>query len=186
MSPREQRLSLLIQPTLSAMGFDLVRLQLAGRDRQGQTLQIMVESLPDAQGKRPGLGVDDCVEISRTLSALLDVEDPISGAYQLEVSSPGIDRPLTRLQDFQRFIGFEAKVEMQNPLDGRKRFRGRLDGIEADADAEGQGEQVRLILTHDGGGEVPVLLPFRAIQKARLEINDALLAAAAAEKESSS
>jgi ribosome maturation factor RimP len=108
--------------------------------------------------------VDDCTEISRSVSALLDVADPIAGAYMLEVSSPGIDRPLTRPEDYDRFTGFEAKLELGRPLDGRKRFRGRILGRADD--------HVRLV---DDSGEIS--LPISDIAKAKLVITDDLLKA---------
>jgi len=153
----------LIAPTLDAMGFDIVRVQLSG-DRRPR-LQIMAEH---SDGRE--MNVDDCAEISRAVSALLDVEDPIAGAYSLEVSSPGIDRPLVALGDYERFAGHLAKVETRVPVDGRKRFRGSLAGVE--------GGQVRLDLVDDGS----VLLPFEQISRAKLIITDELLAAAAAEQ----
>ena len=113
-------------PALAAMGYALVRLKLGGG--KPQVLQIMVER---ADGS--GVGSDDCAAISRALSPILDVEDPIAGGYVLEVSTPGIERPLTRLSDFTRFAGQEAKVELVRPMDGRKRFRGRLLGVEGEA-----------------------------------------------------
>src|SRR5437763_12585344 len=103
------------------MGYRLVRVMLTSA-RRG-TLQVMAERLDDAP-----MTVADCADISRSLSALLDVEDPIAGAYTLEVSSPGVDRPLVRPEDYDRFAGFDAKIELAEPLDGRKRFRGRLLG----------------------------------------------------------
>jgi len=109
--------------------------------------------------------VDDCADISRSISALLDVADPIAGAYMLEVSSPGIDRPLVRPEDYDRFAGFEARIDLAAPLDGRKRFRGRLLGR-----AE---EYVRLI-----GEAGEVRLPLAAIVRAKLVLTDDLLAAA--------
>jgi ribosome maturation factor RimP len=109
--------------------------------------------------------VEDCAEISRAVSALLDVADPIAGAYTLEISSPGIDRPLVRPEDYERFAGFEAKVELAQPLDGRRRFRGRILGRTAAG--------ARLLAE---SGEV--LLPFEAIQRARLVLTDELIAAA--------
>jgi ribosome maturation factor RimP len=107
--------------------------------------------------------VEDCTEISRTVSALLDVADPIAGAYLLEVSSPGIDRPLVRREDFARFAGFEAKVELSAPVDGRKRFRGRLLGVE--------GDDVRLLVD-----ALPVALPITTVTRAKLVLTDELLA----------
>jgi len=156
------RIERLIAPTLDGMGYDLVRVALIGSVGR-QTLQIMAE-----RRDRAGMTVEDCADISRAVSALLDVEDPISSSYTLEVSSPGIDRPLTRLDDFSRFAGFEAKVELSAPVEGRKRFRGRIKGV--------AGERV-LIETEDGEADVP----FGRIQKAKLVLTDELLAAAAKE-----
>jgi ribosome maturation factor RimP len=107
--------------------------------------------------------VEDCAEISRSVSALLDVADPIAGAYMLEVSSPGIDRPLVRPEDYDRFAGFDARIELDEPLDGRKRFKGKLLGRAADA--------VRLIAET---GEV--LLPLAGIARAKLVLTDELIA----------
>ena len=157
------RIARLIEPTLDGMGYDLVRVMLSGGHGR-QALQIMAE-----RRDRAGMTVDDCADISRAVSALLDVEDPLPGAYELEVSSPGIDRPLTRLDDYVRFAGFEAKVELSMPVDGRKRFRGRLKGV--------SGDRV-VIETEDGEAD----LPFGAIQKAKLVLTDELLAAARNER----
>src|ERR1700687_93581 len=103
------------------MGYRVVRVALTGTGRP--TLQVMAERRDDAS-----MTVEDCAEISRSISALLDVADPIAGAYMLEVSSPGIDRPLVRPEDYDRFAGFEARIELNAPLDGRKRFPGRALG----------------------------------------------------------
>ena len=118
-----QRIAEIVGPSLEAMGYDLVRIRLVGGQPR-PTLQVMAERRDEA-----GMTVDDCAAISRTVSALLDVEDPISGAYMLEVSSPGIDRPLTRPADYDRYQGFEAKLELRQAHDGRRRFRGRILGI---------------------------------------------------------
>lgn len=118
----DRRLADLILPSVEGMGFRLVRVRLMGGDRP--TLQIMAER-PDGS-----MEVEDCAELSRALSAILDVEDPIAGEYALEVSSPGIDRPLTRLDDFERWAGWTAKLELDQPIDGRKRFKGPLCGVE--------------------------------------------------------
>ncbi len=155
-----QRIEKLIEPALTAMGFAVVRVRLSGGTRP--TLQIMAE-----RSDETGMTVDDCAAISHTVSAILDVEDPISGPYMLEVSSPGIDRPLVRRRDFQRFAGFEAKIEMHGAVGGRRRFRGRLAGLDGDA--------VRLA-TEDGD----VVLPLAGIQQAKLVLTDDLLAAAEA------
>jgi len=121
MNQLRDRVEALLQPVLEAMDFDLVRVMVQGTVRT--TLQVMAE-------RRDGgaMTVDDCADISRAVSAVLDVEDPLPGSYTLEVSSPGIDRPLVRSQDFERFTGFEAKIETARPISGRKRFRGKLLG----------------------------------------------------------
>jgi ribosome maturation factor RimP len=150
-------IALIIEPSLEAMGYRLVRVAFLGARRA--TLQIMAERLDGAP-----MTVDDCTEISRSVSALLDVADPIEGAYMLEVSSPGLDRPLTRPEDYDRFAGFEAKIELAQPLDGRKRFRGRLLGR--------IGDRVRL---RAEAGEVA--LPLGDVTKAKLVITDDLLKA---------
>jgi ribosome maturation factor RimP len=123
-APIDQRLAEIVEPTVKGMGFELVRLRLMGGRRP--TLQIMAER-PDGS-----MEVEDCAGLSRQLSVVLDVEDPIEGEYTLEVSSPGIDRPLTRLQDFDRWEGYEAKLETAEPVDGRKRFKGVLAGTQED------------------------------------------------------
>ncbi len=151
------RIETLIAPSLEAMGYRLVRVAVTG-GRRAQVLQVMAERIDD----RP-MSVDDCTEVTHTVSALLDVEDPIEQSYVLEVSSPGIDRPLVRREDYERFKGHEAKLELAVPINGRRRFRGRLAGIDAD--------QVRL----DLGAEV-VALPLTRIQRAKLVITDELLA----------
>lgn len=160
----EDRISAMVAPSLDAMGYELVRVLLQGRS--SLTLQIMVE-----RRDRQPMTVDDCAEISRSLSAILDVEDPIAEAYTLEVSSPGIDRPLTRAQDFDRFAGFDAKVETVQPVEGRKRFRGQMLGLNDDG-------QVRLVVET---GEVAI--PLANIKSAKLVLTDALIAAAAKEQE---
>lgn len=118
----DKRLAEIVQPVIEDMGFDLVRIRLMGG--QVPTLQIMAER---PQG---GIEVDECAEISTAVSAVLDVEDPIIDTYTLEVSSPGIDRPLTRLKDFDTYEGYEARLETSEMIEGRKRFRGVLAGVE--------------------------------------------------------
>lgn len=156
-SPLESRIADLVGPAIEAMGFEVVRIQTSGQQRV--VLQIMIEQ-PD--GKPPT--VDECARVSRAVSAVLDVEDPIRDAYALEVSSPGIDRPLTRAKDFERFAGHEAKVELSRPLDGRRRFHGRLLGL--------SGGLLRMLAE---GAEV--VLPLADIQRAKLMLTDELLAA---------
>jgi ribosome maturation factor RimP len=151
------RIERMIAPVADAMGYDIVRVQLTGGARG--VLQVMAERKDGA-----AMSVDDCAALSRTLSALLDVEDPIPGSYALEVSSPGIDRPLLKKRDFERFAGFEAKVETRRPISGRKRFRGRLLGVEDDT--------VRIKLP-EGEFEIPCA----DIYRAKLVLTDELLAA---------
>jgi ribosome maturation factor RimP len=147
----------LITPAIEAMGYDIVRVQLSGGDRL--RLQVMAERRSDGS-----MNVDDCAEVSRAVAAILDVEDPIDSAYTLEVSSPGIDRPLTRLADFDRFAGFEARIETALPVDGRRRFRGRLLGT--------RGTDIAMVCEED-----EITLPFADVQKAKLVLTDALIAA---------
>ncbi len=149
------RVEQLIRPGIEALGFDIVRVRISGQKRL--RLQIMIERL---DGKM--VVVDDCARVSRDVSAILDVDDPIGGAFTLEVSSPGIDRPLVRIHDFERFAGFEAKVELKAPIDGRRRFRGQLTGID--------GEYVGIIVD----GE-QISLPYAEIDRAKLVVTDDML-----------
>lgn len=159
----QQRLESLIAPSLESMGYELVRVQFQGRQRP--TLQVMAERKDGA-----GMTVDDCADISRSLSALLDVEDPIEGQYVLEISSPGIDRPLTRAKDFETWAGFEAKIEAFHGVDGRKRFRGRLTGIDGDrARIETETGEVAIAITD--------------IKSAKLVLTDELIAAVTRDQE---
>lgn len=162
MSSAMQRIEEIIAPTLTEMGYVIVRLQIQGDRRP--TLQIMAE-----RADRKTMDVEDCAKISRAVSPLLDVDDPIDEAYSLEVSSPGVDRPLVRAEDFERFAGFEARVEMSYLIDGRKRFTGRLVGL-----VDGN---VQILV--DG---VAQDLPFEDIIKAKLVLTDDLLAAASKEQ----
>jgi ribosome maturation factor RimP len=148
----------LIEPSLAAMGYRLVRVAMTGGRRA--TLQVMAERLDDL-----AMTVDDCAQLSRSVSALLDIHDLIVGSYTLEISSPGIDRPLVRSEDYDRFIGLEAKIELATPVEGRKRFRGRLLGT-----VEGT---VRLLTD---AGEIG--LPLDAVARAKLVLTDDLIASA--------
>jgi ribosome maturation factor RimP len=123
-APIDRRLAEIIGPAIEGMGFELVRVRLMGG--RSKTVQIMADR-PDRQ-----IEVDDCAEISTMVSALLDVEDPIDDQYTLEVSSPGIDRPLTRLKDFETWKGYEARVETTELIDGQRRFKGELAGVDGD------------------------------------------------------
>ena len=147
----------LIAPAVVALGYDIVRVLVSGKQRP--RLQIMAE-----RHDRAGMVVKDCVALSRAIEAILDVEDPIAESYELEVSSPGIDRPLTRPADFGRFAGFEAKIETAVRFEGRRRWTGRLLGLD--------GEKVR-IETKEG----EIALPCAAIAKAKLVLTDDLIAA---------
>jgi ribosome maturation factor RimP len=161
---RVQQIAELIEPTVHDLGFEVVRVLMTGGQRP--TLQIMVE--PRTHGPTT---VEHCAEVSHAVSALLDVSDPIGGTYQLEVTSPGIDRPLVRRADFERFAGFEARIETAAPIAGRKRFRGLLAGVFED--------QVCLRMPE---GEQRI--PYGAVKKAKLVLTDELLAAAQAERRS--
>lgn len=153
------RIEAILTPTAQALGFELVRIRYGGGTRP--VLQIMAER------ENGEMSVEDCAELSRTVSALLDVEDPISDEYVLEVSSPGIDRPLTRPKDFVRYTGHLAKLEVAPPVQGQRRFRGQLAGL------TGPAEDV-LRLVPDAGDCVEI--PLAQITKAQLVLTDALIA----------
>ena len=154
-----ERIAELIEPTLEAMGYELVRVRLLSGRRP--TLQVMVEPKDHARA----MTVEDCAEISHVLSAVLDVADPIAGSYDLEVSSPGIDRPLTRPAHFERFAGELAKIETVRPIDGRRRFRGWLRGVAGEA----------VVLELDGE---EVAIPLAEIKDAKLLVSERLLGGA--------
>jgi len=149
----------LAEPVLADLGFRLVRVVVSGRN--GATVQIMAER-PEGT-----ITVEECAEISRRLSPVLDVHDPMKGQYTLEVSSPGIDRPLVRPSDFDAWAGYEAKIEMKELISGRKRFRGVLEGIE--------GEEVRIEVELDQLGRQIIGLPLGLIDEARLVLTDELI-----------
>jgi ribosome maturation factor RimP len=157
----EARIAHIVEPIVVGLGYRLVRVKLSSMN--GATLQIMAER-PDGT-----MTVEDCETLSRDLSPVLDVEDPIDAAYHLEVSSPGIDRPLVRRSDFERWAGHEAKIELNRPQDGRRRFRGTLAGI--------AGDNVRLTMEAKSKLEGPetVSLPLAEIGEARLVLTDTLI-----------
>ncbi len=155
----DQRLAGIVTPTIEGMGFRLVRLRLMGGKRI--TLQIMAERDDGT------MEVENCAQLSRALSAALDVEDPIEREYRLEVSSPGIDRPLTRIEDFARWQGYQARLETADLIDGRKRFKGALAGVE--------GSQV-LIEIDDVDIDGAIGLEFDWLADARLVLTDELVA----------
>ncbi len=152
-----KKIEQMIRPTLVDSGYGLVRVQLTGNKHR--TLQLMAER-SDGQA----MGVEDCAAISRQVSVILDVENPIAGEYDLEVSSPGIDRPLVSKGDFERFSGFDARVDLDRPVNGRRKIKGRLLGLD--------GELVRI-----KAGEETLGLPYKDIRRAKLLLTDELLAA---------
>lgn len=152
----------MLKPLIDEMGFDLVRIITIGN--VNLTLQIMIE-----RKDRENIVVDDCAAVSRAVSALLDEKDPIAGRYTLEVSSPGLDRPLTALENFVRFAGFEAKIETDVEIEKRKRFKGRIVRVD---------ENDNIVFAMDGE---EYLIPYEAVFKAKLLLTDELLAAAANE-----
>jgi ribosome maturation factor RimP len=145
----------LTEPAAADVGCRIVRVRITGMKRK--RVQIMVERISDG-----GCGIDDCERVSRAISALFDVHDPIEGEYDLEVSSPGIDRPLMRVEDFQRYLGHEAKLETARMIDGRKRFRGPITAVEGDV----------IVIAQDGA---PTRLAFAELSDARLVLTDKLI-----------
>jgi ribosome maturation factor RimP len=158
MNALADRIAALIEPSLKAMGYDLVRVQVDGK-RQAR-LQVMAE-----RSDGSGMGVEDCAVVSRQISAILDVEDPIESAYTLEVSSPGIDRPLMKPADYARFAGHVAKVELKYAREGRRRYTGTIKALESEA----------VVLDTEEGS---VSLPLAEIERAKLVLTDALLKSA--------
>ena len=160
-TPQTDAVLAVIEASLVDLGYEVVRVRFHGEGRP--VLQIMIDRADGVD-----VTVDDCTLASRTVSALLDVADPIPGAYELEVSSPGLDRPLTRAKDFDSFSGNEARIELKAAIDGRRRFRGRLLGLE--------GDSVRMAVA-GAAAETEFTLPLDAIVKAKLVLTDELLAA---------
>lgn len=154
-NPVEERIEALAEPEAEKLGLRLVRIRLSGLRRK--RLQVMAERLVDG-----GMDVEDCARLSRALSALLDENDPINGEYDLEVSSPGIDRPLMRVEDFARFVGHEAKLETTGMVEGQKRFKGQIASVEGD-----------VIHLNTQAGEVA--LKFALLHDARLVLTDKLI-----------
>jgi ribosome maturation factor RimP len=154
------RVAAIAEPVIAGLGYRLVRVRVSGLS--GCTVQIMAER---ADGT---LAIEDCESISRALSPVLDVADPIERAYRLEISSPGIDRPLVRRSDFERNAGHTVKIEMAVPVAGQRRFRGRIVGVE--------GEAARILNENSAGEASEVLLPIADMADARLMLDDALVA----------
>ena len=148
----------ILDPVAEAAGYDIVRLRLMGGEH-ARRLQIMAERPSDGD-----MNVEDCARLSRAISEIMDAADPIAGEYTLEVSSPGVDRPLTRLKDFVAYEGYEARLELDRMAEGRKRFKGLLAGVEDDAvaiDLEGE--------------EETAMIPFPWIVEAKLVLTDQLM-----------
>lgn len=164
-SPLANKIEKAISPTAESMGYEIVRILLVGVGSGKPTLQIMAER-PDGT-----MNLDDCSRLSQAVSALLDVENVMDEAYYLEVSSPGIDRPLTRLKDFERYKGFEAKIEVGKPIEGQKKFKGTLVGAAENGTINLQTED----------GQVRGF-PFRDVQKAKLVLTDELIKSAQQKK----
>jgi ribosome maturation factor RimP len=154
----DQGLLELLDPVAEAAGYEIVRLRLMGGEH-ARRLQIMAERPSDGD-----MNVEDCARLSRAISEIMDAADPIAGEYTLEVSSPGVDRPLTRLKDFAAYEGYEARLELDRMAEGRKRFKGMLAGVEDDAvaiDLEGE--------------EETAMIPFSWIVEAKLILTDQLM-----------
>ena len=156
-SKRTEMIKEMLEPAVNAVGMELWGVEFLSQGRHS-ILRVYIDS-------DNGVTIDNCEAASHQVSGVLDVEDPISGAYDLEVSSPGIDRPLTRLKDFDRWSGFEAKVELDEAVEGQRRYRGKLTGTE--------GEDI--ILLNDAGEKIT--LPFADLRKAKLVLTDELIAA---------
>lgn len=151
----------IIEPSLADLGYELVRVHFGGGNKP--MLQIMFDRVDGQE-----VAIEDCTLASRTISVLLDVADPITEAYELEVGSPGIDRPLTRTKDFASYVGFEAKVELKQAVDGRRRYRGVLLGL----------DDGHVRLENPDADDVEIILPVSDVAKAKLVLTDELIAAA--------
>jgi ribosome maturation factor RimP len=154
----------LLDPVAESVGYEIVRLRLMGGAEQ-RRLQIMAERPLLEDGSGGDMNVEDCARLSRAISEIMDAADPISGEYTLEVSSPGVDRPLTRLKDFDTYAGLEIRIELDRVAEGRKRFKGELAGVE-----DGQ-----VGLNIEGEDDTTVYFPFEWIVDAKLVLNDELM-----------
>ncbi|HFB55166.1 MAG TPA: ribosome maturation factor RimP [Hellea balneolensis] len=154
---QDERILAMVEPLAQDLGYAVVRVRVMAGNRA--TVQIMAERLSDRQ-----MGVDDCAKLSRELSSLFEVEDPMDGAYVLEVSSPGLDRPLTDLSDFDHYQGYLARVELDRLVEGRKRFRGHIAGVDGD----------NICLDLDGETDT-TLIPFAWVAEAKLLITDDMI-----------
>jgi ribosome maturation factor RimP len=166
----DRQLLELLDPVAEAAGYEIVRVRLMGGE-EARRLQIMGERPMQPDGSGGDMNVEDCARLSRALSQVMDAADPIAGEYLLEVSSPGVDRPLTRLKDFDTYEGLEARIELDRMAEGRKRFKGVLAGVEGDnigIDLEGE--------------EHTALIPFAWIIEAKLVLTDQLMKRGAAQR----
>ncbi|PXA92242.1 ribosome maturation factor RimP [Caulobacter sp. D4A] len=154
----------ILDPVAETVGYEIVRLRLMGGAEQ-RRLQIMAERPLQEDGTGGDMNVEDCAKLSRAISEVMDAADPIAGEYTLEVSSPGVDRPLTRLKDFETYAGLEVRIELDRVAEGRKRFKGELAGVEDD--------QVGLNI--EGEDDVTVYFPFAWIVDAKLVLTDELM-----------
>lgn len=163
MTPHEQKITAVAEPIIQEMGYEIVRLQMQGSG-EDKVLQIMIE-----RQDRENIVVEDCAKVTRVISDYFDeVEDPVDDEYNLEVSSPGIDRPLTRLNDFDRFKGFDAKISIDGTINNQKRFKGKLEGLSED------GQSV-LIQYKEGREKTNAEIPFDKIIRAKLILTDELI-----------
>ena len=153
----DKRIAEIITPVLEDMGYELVRVKISGGE-ETMVVQIMIEHKDDSKQ----ITLEDCETASNAISVVLDVEDPITAAYALEISSPGVDHPLTRLKDFVKYAGLEIKMELDDPLAERKRFRGILNGVD--------GENIKI--TVDG---TEYTVPFSKVGRAKPVMNDELI-----------
>ncbi|MEO6339209.1 MAG: ribosome maturation factor RimP [Caulobacteraceae bacterium] len=164
-TPEDRQLLELLDPVAEAAGYEIVRLRLMGGAKSGRTLQVMAERPSDGD-----MNIDDCTRLSRALSEVLDAADPLADEYRLEVSSPGVDRPLTRLKDFETYVGLDARLELDRLADNRKRFKGILAGVEGG----------NVLIDLEGEDDVTAQVPFAWINDAKLSLSDELLKRGAA------
>lgn len=163
LTPFEAEILGLIEPAADELGYEIVRVRVMGGETR--RLQIMAERKSDAL-----MDVEDCARLSREISPILDAADAFAGRFILEVSSPGVDRPLVRLSDFERYEGFEARIELDRLIEGRKRFKGELCGVDGD----------NVLIALEGEEDQEAAIPFGWIVKAKLVMSDALMRAGAA------
>lgn len=160
-SPIENKIKIIIEPSVEKMGYEVVQIKLMPVNNR-QTLQVMIERKDEKN-----ISIEDCEKVSFQVSALLDVEDPVSGEYNLEISSPGIDRPLTRLKDFEKCMGLQAKIKTHLPVQGKKNIKGYI------TETNGHTVKIKENTTEENSA---FLIEFNNIKQAKLVINEELLA----------